>query len=108
MKAVWGTDYDYYTDEIYKRPSCPECGNAIRLDNEGKYHCFMCDSIVSVEDPKMVEWFKVMNETKTEVCQCFQCGSKNSYIMNYCKNPVTLEWQLAYGGCKNCGIRFIV
>ena len=118
MEAVWIMDYDYHTDKTYNRPGCPECNEPIGKDDDRKYHCFSCGKVVDVDDPEMVEWFRIRDETRTEVGEChvftckdgstYGCGCKDSYVTNYVRNPVTLEWQAAYGGCKNCGIRFIV
>ena len=31
IKAVWGTDYDGRTDQIYRRPCCGECKEPLGL-----------------------------------------------------------------------------
>ena len=61
---------------------------------------------------RLIEWFKVREETKTEIEDCFPeemggCGGKKCMEVRYIRNPVTLEWQTAGGKCK-CGMSFIV
>ena len=109
MKAIWAVDYDFREDKCYDRPSCPECKAPIGLDEDGKYHCFSCGEIVEVDDPKMIEWFAIRDESKTENEDCFLgCSGKGTMEVHYMRNPITLEWQTMGGECKKCGMRFIV
>lgn len=119
MEAIWGTDYDMHTDKCYKRPSCPKCEEPIGKYEDGKYRCYSCGEVVDVTDKKMQEWLRVMEETKEEYGDCprikskgkllkMGCGGKNCVKKTYVHNPVTLDWQVAWGVCTKCGMRFIV
>lgn len=111
MKAEWGVDYDLHTDSCYSHPVCPKCKEPIWKRKDNKYHCFACGEAVEIQED-MIEWFKVREETKTEMEDCFPeemggCGGKKCMEVRYIRNPVTLEWQTAGGKCK-CGMSFIV
>lgn len=119
MKAIWGMDYDYQEDKCYQRPSCPECEEPIWKYEDGWYHCFNCGKVVEVDNPEMVNWFKLREETKIKHEDCRQikskdgkvlsgCGGKKCMRITYRRNPVTLKWGAAYGICEKCGTRFIV
>ena len=108
MEAIWGLDYDYRSDKNYKRPVCPKCECQIGKDEEGQYHCFNCGKEVEVKDPVMIEWFKLREETKTDMRSCFFCGGKKCVKTLYTRNPVTLRWETATGTCNKCGARIIV
>ena len=107
MEAIWGTDYDPSTDTLYRRPMCPECMVGIAEAEDGEYHCFSCNEIVYVTDQEMKEWFSLRDQTMTRMGNCLRCGQKDSMERHYRKNPVTLDWQMAYGKCKYCGTSFI-
>ena len=107
MKSTWVLDYDSREDKCYKRPGCPECSEPIGLDEDGQYHCYSCGKVVEVEDPKMIKWFSDREGTKVEYSNC-GCGGQNTFETHYVKNPVTLDWQVAFGGCSKCNMRFIV
>jgi hypothetical protein len=116
MKAIWGLDYDYRTDKCYKRPMCPECDAPILKDGD-EYKCISCGQPAEVE-PFMIVWIENRNETKVTMEDCHQfnlpdggkigCGGKACVETHYVRNPVTLEWQTAWGQCSKCGKRFIV
>lgn len=116
MFAVWGTDYDYITDECYKRPCCPECEEPIGLD-DGVYRCFSCGKEVEVNDPEMLEWLERRSKVKIVMRDCPEheykgkkmgCGGKRCVETHMMRNPVTLEWQERGGVCTRCGRRWIV
>lgn len=108
MKATWGLDYDYRSDKNYKRPVCPECEVQIVKDSDGQYTCLNCGKTIEVDDPVMIEWFKLREETKTDLRNCFCCGGKKCVKTLYVRNPVTLRWETASGTCSKCNSRFIV
>jgi len=122
MKAVWGSDYDYIMDKCYPSPVCPECEEPIGKKKDGLYHCFSCGKVVEVVDADMKEWFAEREGEKVEMEDCFPsevkkkngetvkmgCGGKKCVETHYIKNPVSKEWQTAYGTCTRCGMRFIV
>lgn len=119
-KAEWKTDYDYRTDKCFDRPQCPECYAPIFEHEVGKFRCVSCDQEFELDD-KMKEWVRSRSGTKIEMEDCpdyefehkgkkikMGCGGKGCVETHYIKNDVTLEWQAAWGVCKNCGGRFIV
>lgn len=122
MKAVWGTDYDFIMDECYKCPVCPKCEEPIGKMKDGKYHCFSCGEVVEVVESDMKEYFAEREGEKVEMEDCFPsevkmkngetvkmgCGGKKCMETHYIKNPVSKEWQTAWGECTRCGRRFIV
>ena len=111
MKAKWGIDYDMHEDKCYKCPACPECGEPVYLYDDNNYHCVSCGIIVEI-DEEMKGWFAKRSETKIEMGDCFPdgmgCGGKNCVEIHYRRNPVTLEWQTAFGHCTKCDMKFIV
>ena len=108
--AKWVLEYDMHTDKCYKHPGCPKCDMPIYKDKEdGLYHCLSCGEEVFMEDPRMIKWMQEREETKTEYEDCFLgCGGEKCVKVHYRRNPVTMEWQQAYGECEKCGLRFIV
>ena len=117
MKAVWGLDYDHVTDKCYHRPMCLCCDAPVVKFNDGQYKCISCRQPVEVSDPEMLKWLADREKEKVEMQDCpkyefngytYGCGGKNCVETHYIRNDVTLEWQAAYGECKNCGMRFIV
>ena len=123
MKAIWGLDYDFREDKCYERPSCPECAEPIgKVGDDDNYYCYSCGKKVEVDDPKMLEWFKIRRETKVGITDCFPekvemkngeiiklgCGGKQCVETHYMRNPITLKWQVMGGKCKNCGMEYIV
>lgn len=115
-KAEWIGDYDMHTDKTYDRPGCPDCCQAIGKYEDG-YRCFSCGELVEVSDPEMIQWLKDREETMVKIQNCPKiefnghscgCGGKECVEEHYVRNNVTLEWQLAWGECRNCGMRFIV
>ena len=110
MKAIWDMDYDIRTDRNFQRPCCPECCEPIVLNKEtGAYRCLNCGGTVEVDDPGMIKWFEDRSGIKQEymTCEPKGCG-KNTMLVTYRKNLVTLEWETMSGVCENCGARFIV
>lgn len=109
MKAIWGTDYDFIMDECYKCPVCPKCEEPIGKMKDGKYHCFSCGEVVEVVESDMKEYFAEREGEKVEMMDCvLGCGGRNCMETHYHKNPVSKEWQTAWGECTRCGRRFIV
>lgn len=117
MTAVWVLDYDYRTDKTYNRPGCPDCNAPVLKFEDGKYHCLSCDRVAELEDPKMVEWLDEREETKIEMWDCTQfktkhgtvgCGGKECVEAHFVRNAVTLEWEMGWSVCRNCGQRTIV
>ena len=107
-KAKWVLEYDMHNDKCYKCPGCAECEAPVAKFGDGKYHCFSCGEVVDIDD-EMAKWFAEREETKEEQRDCnFGCGGKGTMRIQYIKNPVTLEWQTAYGYCTKCGMKFIV
>ena len=111
MKAVWSIDYDYIADKCYNSPQCPKCLAPVWGEDE-RYLCISCGEEVEV-DKEMKRWIDERSETKVDTKDCpritldngkvFGCGGKNCVEAHYVRNPVTLNWQLAYSTCKNCG-----
>ena len=118
MKAKWIRDYDHISDKCYDRPGCPKCEAPVGKDEDEKYHCFSCGKEVEVTDPDMIRWLEERSEEKVEMEDCpeftttngrtYGCGGKGCVETHYVRNHVTMEWQTAWGECKNCGARFIV
>lgn len=119
MNAIWGLDYDLHMDKCYKRPCCPECEAPIFKDEKGAYRCVNCQHVIKIIDDDMMTWLKVREETKVELEDCPKittkdgkhlsgCGGKKCMEVHYRRNPITLEWQQAYGQCRKCETRFIV
>lgn len=113
MQAIWGEDYDFRTDSIFKRPCCPECCEPIGLDGSDKYRCYNCGEVVEVTDPEMLKWFGDREKVKYEYQDCLKrrlkgCGGKGTMKVKYVRNNATLEWQQAQGKCEKCGLTFIV
>lgn len=44
---------------------------------------------------------------KVEIKECFKCH-KETFESHYHKNANTLEWELGWGECKECGMRILV
>ena len=117
MKAIWGMDYDYRTDRCYNRPMCPECDAPVIRFEDGNYKCVSCKRKIHITDPEMLKWLSEREETKVEMHDCprikldngvYGCGEKACVETHFIRNNVTLEWQIAWGECKRCGMRFIV
>ena len=110
MRAIWDMDYDYRTDKTFQRPCCSECHEPILLDRAtGFYRCLNCSGKVDVDDPEMIQWFTDRSEVKKEYVTCFPNGcGKDTMLVTYRKNAVTLEWEAMSGVCENCGNKFIV
>lgn len=107
MIAEWILDYDHITDKCFCRPGCPECDAPVMISDDGKYRCISCGEQYEV-DPEMQKWIADRSGTKTEMTNCTGCGGENCVETHYVKNKVSLEWQTAWGVCRNCGSRFIV
>ncbi len=117
MNAVWGMDYDHITDKCYNRPVCPECDAPVVRFESGQYKCISCRNPVMVTNLEMLKWLADREEEKVEMQDCpkieaegcsYGCGGKACVETHYVRNAVTLEWQVAWGECRNCGMRFIV
>lgn len=110
MKAIWGMDYDHITDKCYDRPMCPKCDAPVIRFEDGNHRCLSCQRKVQVTDPDMLKWLADREETKVEMHDCLisGCGGKACVETHFIRNHVTLEWQVSWGECKNCGMRFIV
>lgn len=111
MFAVWGEDYDFIMDDTFKCPVCPECEEPIGKMGDGKYHCFSCGKEVEIADEDIKGWFAEREGEKVEMEDCNGrkgCGGKNCVETHYVKNPISKEWQQAWGECIRCGMRFIV
>ena len=109
MRAIWGEDYDYIMDKCYPTPVCPECEEPIGKKKDGLYHCFSCGKVVEIADEDIKEWFAEREGEKIEMKDCvLGCGGKKCVETHYVKNPVSKEWQTAWGVCTRCGRRFIV
>lgn len=106
MKAEWGIDYDWRNDECFQRPMHPECDAPILKDDRGIYYCIGCGKAVDV-DENMKEWIEKRSGEKTETGKCFKCG-KNTAEEHYYRNANTLEWELGWSECKECGTKIIV
>lgn len=105
MKAEWITEYDFRTDSCYQCPGCPECQAPVgSLD--GKIRCYSCGKEYELDDD-MKSWREKRQTTATEMQICFRCSKKSMKTVQV-RNPVTLEWQVAYGKCLKCGAEFIV
>lgn len=104
--AIWGMNYDYRTDKIYKTPCCPDCEESI-IYSGNQYVCTLCEEPVQVDD-KMKEYISKVSEVKINWQNCFKCGKKKCVETYYHRNPATMEWQTAHGKCLKCGSRFIV
>lgn len=108
MKAVWGIDYDYITDETFRRPMCPQCdAPVVKNTEDGSYGCVSCEEEIELDDD-MREWIDVRSEVKIEHEDCMLCGGKNTVETHYVRNRIDLGWIAAWGECKNCGSKFIV
>lgn len=108
MNASWVMDYDYTSDRAFYRPGCPACKEPVGMNDDGKYRCFSCGQEVNVDDHKMIDWFRKRSGEKVEREDCFQCGGKGTVETHMVRNKVNLNWQAAWGECKECGMRFIV
>ena len=117
MKAIWFSDYDSGTGKLYKRPGCPKCREPIRLDKDGNYRCNLCGEVVKIEDGQVFDWLAKKSEEKVSIeddqeittrAGKIGCNGKRCVETHWIRNAATLEWQIAYGRCKNCGARFIV
>ena len=119
-KAKWLTDYDMHNDKCFDRPQCPECHAPIFEHDEGEFRCISCNEQFEL-DEKMIEWVRSRQGSKVEMQDCHDtpfewkgetihtgCGGTKCVEVHYRKNPMTLEWQVAWGECKKCGMRFIV
>ena len=117
MKAEWGMDYDHVTDKCYERPVCPECDAPVIKFDDGKYRCVSCRNVIDVDDEQMLKWLTDREDTKVEMKDCpkfesnghtYGCGGKNTVETHYIRNNVTLKWQVAWGECTQCHMRFMV
>lgn len=107
MKAEWGIDYDWRNDKCFDRPMHPECDAPIFLDKESNtYICIGCGEEAEVDDA-MKEWIAERSGEKVEIKECFKCH-KETFESHYHKNANTLEWELGWGECKECGMRILV
>lgn len=105
LKAVWITEYDFRTDSCYQCPGCPECQAPVGSLG-GKIRCYSCGKEYEL-DNNMKSWTDKRQTTSTEMLICHKCGKKSMKTVRI-RNPVTLEWQVAYGKCIKCGAEFIV
>lgn len=114
MKAIWGSDYDFRNDKIYRCPCCPECNEPIGEYEDG-YRCFSCQKKTEL-DEDMKEWFAERSGTKVEYTDCtiftfkdkreshtIGCGGKDTYKNVYVRDKVTKKWRWAWGKCEKCG-----
>ncbi|MBR2800327.1 MAG: hypothetical protein IKE04_05570 [Oscillospiraceae bacterium] len=106
VRAEWILDYDYVSDECYKRPGCPKCNAPITLSPDGKCYCVSCGKLTKA-DEGMMKWLRERAERKVESMKCLVCGS-NECETHMVRNNVTMKWQVAWGECRKCGARFIV
>ena len=110
--AIWGIDYDGHEDKCYDRPVCPKCKEPFGKYDDGKYYCYACGNEVTVTDPKMIDWLKVHEESKTEMRDCFSeplgCGGRAFVETTFVRSPITGKWRTACGKCTKCGMSFIV
>ena len=102
-KAVWGMEYDGRTDSIYYCPKCPDCDMPI-FDHE-QHICHGCGEQLELTED-MIHYEQERIGTKEDIEECMQCHEMKMKTVKV-KNPVTKEWQYAYGQCE-CGCRFIV
>lgn len=107
MKAEWIVEYDLQTDSTYRCPGCVKCYAPVFKMTDGKYRCVSCRERAELDD-EMKAFLEEREETKVEMSGCISCGGKMCVEIHYRKNPVTMKWQVAYGGCRACGSRFIV
>lgn len=116
--AVWGDDYDGHADKIYRRPVCPECKEPFGI-HDPDHRCFNCGRKITVTDPEMLKWLDERSESKVvmEDDPVFTtkdgkvlggCGGKKCVETHYRINPATKKWEVAWGQCTKCGMRFIV
>ena len=101
MKAKWIMDYDHVTDDIYKRPGCADCQAPVGMDGK----CFSCGKKYKLTDD-MKAWMDEMSGEKVEIGECIKCGGVME--MHLIRNPVSGTWQVGYGHCDKCGMKFIV
>ena len=107
-KAKWGTEYDMHEDKCYECPQCQDCFAPIHRYEDGKFRCISCREEYELT-PDMIEWYNERDGEKVEMQDCvLGCGGKACVEQHYVKNPVTLEWQTAWGKCTKCDFRFIV
>lgn len=120
MKAEWIVEYDLQTDSTYLCPGCVKCYAPVFKMTDGKYRCVSCRERAELDD-EMKAFLEERAETKVEMEDCTKfewddkqghhstgCGGKGCVEVHYCRNPVTMEWQTAFGECTVCGSRFIV
>ncbi len=121
-QAIWVKDYEWRIDAIFDCPGCPSCKEPVYRYSDDKYHCVSCGKIVRVDDPKMIEYFRIREERKNkyEDCHIYEgkdingnpikhgCGGIGTMEVHMMRNPVTLEWQPMGGHCIQCGMSWIV
>lgn len=108
FEAIWGSDYDYQNDVIYKRPVCPVCKEPFGKRDDEKYHCYDCGRVIKVNDPGIRKWIRDRAFYKVESEDCWNCGSEKTMEIHYRKDKVTLAWRSCWGSCSKCGMRWIV
>ena len=119
-KAEWLTDYDMHNDKCFLRPQCPECYAPVHEYGQDEFRCISCHELIELDD-EMKEWVRKRAGEKVTMEDCpdyeiefdgkkhkMGCGGKKCVETHYIKNEITLEWQTAWGLCKNCGRAFIV
>ena len=105
IKAEWGINYDWRNDKCYDAPIHKDCDAPI-LYHEGKYICIGCGKEASITED-MKKWIDDRQGEKIETEVCGACKQETMKI-HYHKNHNTTEWEVGYGECKNCGMKFIV
>lgn len=105
VKATWGLDYDYRVDKCFNAPMHERCDAPIHRVR-GKYICIACGQEAKV-DESMKKWIDEREGEKIDVEGCIKCG-KPKMTYHYHKNRFTLEWQLGWAECSECGCRLIV
>lgn len=106
QKVIWGLEYDWRNDKCYNEPQHEECQAPIVM-SDGKYVCIGCGEEVTDLAEDMKKWINDRSGSKTETEVCGACKQETMKI-HYHKNSRTAEWEVGYGECTNCGMRFIV
>ena len=104
-KAKWMLEYDWRNDKTYDEPQHEECQAPIYFV-DGAYRCIGCGQEVELTED-MKNWIDERSGKKTETEVCGAC-KQNTMHIHYHINRNTKEWEVGYGECTNCGMRFIV